>query len=121
MSTPLYETKAQPAAPFLAGGVAASLVGWPLLGAVAYLGFQPEPHGSADPLAFLGWLLVLGGAVLTAIGVYRLVQHADRASGVRFTRDPQDLTNATRWTTAQAADVIAPGKATKAPDSAPTE
>jgi len=37
--------------------------------------------------------------------VYRLVQHADRAAGVRFTRDPLARTV---WTTAQAADVLPP-------------
>jgi hypothetical protein len=56
-------------------------------------------------MAVCGWGLVLTGAVLIGIGVYRLVQHADRAAGVRFTRDDQART---RWTTTQAAGVLPP-------------
>jgi hypothetical protein len=110
MSMPLYETKAQPAAPFVASGAILSLVGWPVLGAAWYFGVT-HPNtvdmggdsGPSEPLAVLGWALVLAGAVLIGIGVYRLAQHADRAAGVRFTRDAQARTV---WTTAQAADVL---------------
>ena len=108
----MYETKAQPAAPFVAIGMVMSLVGWPLLAAAGYVGLvratavgTTGDPGPSIPMAFLGWSLVLVGGVLIGIGVYRLVQHADRAAGVRFTRDPLARTV---WTTAQPAEVLPP-------------
>lgn len=89
-----------------------SLVGWPLLAAAGYVGLlratavgTAGDPGPSIPMAFLGWTLVLVGGVLIAVGVYRLAQHADRAAGVRFTRDTMSRTV---WTTAQPADVLPP-------------
>jgi hypothetical protein len=108
----VYETKALPAAPFIAFGVAFSVVGWPTLAAAAYYGLVANSQvnsggdaGSSVPVALIGWSLVLAGAALLAIGVYRLVQHVDRRAGVRFTRDARAQT---RWTTTQPDDVLLP-------------
>lgn len=111
----MYETKALPAAPFVTIGLMMTLVGWPVLGAAWYFGIGALAGraGPSEPLAFLGWVLVLGGAAVLGVGVHRLVQHADRAAGVRFTRDPRVLNRSTRWTTAQAADVLPPEAAPK--------
>lgn len=106
MPTPVYETKARPAATPLAIGIAISLVGWPVLGAAVYTGLRrPNDLAPSAPLALLGWVLVIVGAVLVGLGVHRLVQHADRAAGVRFVRDARGRAV---WTTAQPTESVPP-------------
>ena len=65
----MYETKARPAATPLALGIAISLVGWPVLGAAVYTGLRrPNDLAPSAPLALLGWVLVIVGAVLVNFG-----------------------------------------------------
>ena len=77
-----------------------------MLGAAVYTGLRrPNDLAPSAPLALLGWVLVIVGAVLVGLGVHRLVQHADRAAGVRFVRDARGRAV---WTTAQPAESVPP-------------
>lgn len=81
----LIPTRPRPAAPWIACGLPALLLG-PLLYAVG-LAKSEDYEYSADPgqpWMIAGGLAVIVGAVLLSVGVFYLVQHADRAAGVRY-------------------------------------
>jgi hypothetical protein len=81
-------TIAKPASAFLAGGVAVTVLAFAVLLAAGYAGItDPATQfdgGSSVPLAWVGWLGLLGGVALLWVGVLRLVQHADRAAGITY-------------------------------------
>ena len=81
-------TKPRHSALFVGWGVLLCLLGWPILAAAGFMSARlwgtEEQSGGAVPLALLGWGCVIVGAILAAVGAYRLAQHADRAAGVRF-------------------------------------
>lgn len=72
----------------LACGAFLCIVAPALLGASWYSHVTTVPAGpestggNSVALAWIGWVLLLVGAMLLALGTYRLAAHADRAAGV---------------------------------------
>lgn len=88
MSLQPVPTLAKPAAPFMAAGTAVTILSFVVLLTSAYFGvLRPANEiaaGPSVPLAAVGWLGLLTGVSLLAVGVLRLVQHSDRRAGVRY-------------------------------------
>lgn len=84
----MVPTVAKPAASYLSGGVAVTVLSFVVLLASAYFGIvhpgDEYDSGPSLPLAWCGWIGLALGVALLSVGVLRLAQHADRDAGVRY-------------------------------------
>ncbi len=84
------QTVPRPAAGYVAWGVVLLVLAVPVLLASAYAGlthtateYGNEPSAGLV-LAWIGWLGLAAAAAVLGVGIFRLVQHHDRAAGVTY-------------------------------------